>query len=130
MVTEHRRRIMIVEDDDALVELMKMRLEDEGFDIHIESRGHPALAYATEHQLDLVILDLRLPDLGGYEVAKRLRQLYHPWVLPLLILTAMDKPMDQLRGFAFGADAYLTKPYDPEELVRTISLLLGEALRS
>jgi DNA-binding response OmpR family regulator len=53
------------------------------------------------------------------------RQFFHPWTLPVLILTGMDKPVDQLRGFAFGADAYLTKPCEPEELIRTVSLLLG-----
>lgn len=125
----HRKRILIVEDDEALAELLKLRLEEEDFEVHVEPRGLPALNYASEHQLDLVILDLRLPDISGYDVAKRLRQLYHPWVLPVLMLTGMDKPVDQLRGFAFGADAYLTKPFNPDELMKTIALLLGEALK-
>lgn len=129
-MTMQHKRILVVEDDAALAELMKMRLEEEGFEVHTESRGAAALTFASAHQLDLVILDLRLPDISGYDVAKRLRQLYHPWVLPVLMLTGMDKPVDQLRGFAFGADAYLTKPYNPDELLKTIALLLGEALKS
>lgn len=130
MAAINRKRILIVEDDQPLAELLALQLEEEGFEAHWEPRGATALNYASDHQLDLVILDLRLPDMSGYEVAKQLRQLYHPWVLPLLMLTGMDKPVDQLRGFAYGADAYLTKPYDPDELMRTISLLLGEVLRS
>ncbi len=122
-----RKRVLIVEDDEPLAHLLQLKLESEGFDVWTETRGTTALSYAAEHPLDLVILDLKLPDINGYEVAKELRKLYHPWVLPLLMLTGMDKPADQLRGFAHGADAYLTKPYEPDELSRTIALLLGEA---
>jgi DNA-binding response OmpR family regulator len=125
-----RKRILVVEDDEPLAELMKLKLESEGFDVATETRGAGALSYAAEHPLDLVILDLKLPDINGYEVAKELRKLYHPWVLPLIMLTGMDKPADQLRGFANGADAYLTKPYEPDELMRTIALLLGEGARA
>jgi len=95
-----------------------------------QTRGAAALSFAADHPLDLVILDLKLPDINGYEVAKELRKLYHPWVLPLIMLTGMDRPADQLRGFANGADAYLTKPYEPDELMRTIALLLGEGARA
>jgi len=125
-----RKRILIVEDDEPLAELMKMKLESEGFDVAAQNKGSAALSFAADHPLDLVILDLKLPDINGYEVAKELRKLYHPWVLPLIMLTGMDKPADQLRGFANGADAYLTKPYEPDELMRTIALLLGEGARA
>lgn len=126
-----QKRILIVEDDEPLAHLMKMKLEsDGGFEVHVETRGHSALSYAAGHPLDLVILDLRLPDVSGYDVAKQLRKLYHPWVLPVLMLTGLDKPIDQLRGFAFGADAYLTKPYEPDELMRTIQLLCGESAKT
>ena len=130
MANAHKKRILIVEDDEPLAHLLKMKLESEGFEIWCETHGTAALSYAAEHPLDLVILDLKLPDVNGYEVAKELRRLYHPWVLPLLMLTGMDKPVDQLRGFAHGADAYLTKPYEPEELMKTIALLLGETAKT
>ena len=126
MTPMHRKCILIVEDDEDLADLLKMRLEEEGFAAHAVTQGSAGLSYASEHQLDLVILDLRLPDISGLEVAKALRRIYHPWVLPLLMLTGLDKPVDQLRGFSHGADAYLTKPYDPEELLKTINLLVGE----
>ena len=121
-----RKRILIVEDDLALAHLLKLKLESEGFEVWLKNQGGPALSYAAEHPLDLVILDLKLPDVNGYEVAKELRKIYHPWVLPILMLTGMDKPVDQLRGFAHGADAYLTKPYEPDELMKTIALLIGQ----
>lgn len=122
------KQILIVEDDEPLAHLIKLKLESDGeFAAHVETRGTAAMNYASEHPLDLVILDLKLPDVSGYEVAKHLRKLYHPWVLPVLMLTGLDTSLDQLRGFAFGADAYLTKPYEPSELMRTIRLLLGEA---
>ncbi|MBI3319108.1 MAG: response regulator [Candidatus Omnitrophica bacterium] len=128
---ESQKRILIVEDDEPLAHLMKMKLEsDGGFAVHVETRGNSALSYAAGHPLDLVILDLKLPDVSGYDVAKHLRKLYHPWVLPVLMLTGLDKPIDQLRGFAFGADAYLTKPYEPDELMKTIQLLCGEGTRA
>ena len=130
MTPERRKRILIVEDDAPLAELLKMNLTLEGFEIAVASKGADALRYATSNPIDLVILDLRLPDMDGYEVAKELRKLHHPWVLPLMMLTGMDKPVDHLRGFAHGADAYLTKPCDPVELMQTIALLLGEPIRT
>ena len=119
-------QILIVEDDRDMAEVLKTRLRSVGFGVHAENRGREALSYASEHQPDLVILDLKLPDMSGYEVCKTLRKLYDTWSPPILMLTGMSEPIDQLRGFAYGADAYLTKPYEPTELVKTISFLLRE----
>ena len=122
-----QKLILVVEDDPSTSKVLRTRLESEGFLVGIEGYGTTALRYAAEHQPDLVILDLRLPDMHGYEVARQLRQLFHPWALPILMLTAMDQPLAQIRGFAYGADAYLTKPYDATELLKTVALLLGNA---
>lgn len=121
-----RKSILVVEDEEALARFLRWELESAGFDVQTETSGRGALNYAAERRPDLVILDLRLPDIHGYQVCRELRRLYHPWVVPVLMLTAMDKPIDQLRGFAYGADAYMTKPYEPAELFKTISLLMGE----
>ena len=126
METETKARILVVEDDDALAHVTRLLLESKGYSVRTESRGQKALGYAADHPGDLVILDLRLPDMSGYEVCKELRKIQYPWVVPVLILTALHEPVDQLKGFVNGADAYLTKPCEPEELMRTISLLLGE----
>ena len=126
MTSSHRQRIVVIEDDEALSRLLRALLEMNGYEVHAETRGEAALRYLRENPVELVILDLRLPDMDGYEVCKRLRHFFHPWDLPVLMLTGMDRPMDQLRGFAFGADAYLTKPCDPPEILKTVALLLGE----
>ena len=119
-------RILVVEDDQDVAMLVRMRLEAAGFDVQAVASGAAALISAAEHQPDLVILDLRLPDMHGYDVCKALRKICGPWELSILMLTGMDQPVDQLRGFAFGADACLTKPYDAHELLRTVCLLLEQ----
>ena len=121
-----QKRILLVEDEVALARLVKWQLESGGVIVHAETTGKAALTYAGEQPPDLVILDLHLPDMHGYDVCRELRKLSHPWELPIVMLTAMDKPIDQLRGYAYGADAYLTKPFDPNELMKTITLLLGQ----
>lgn len=120
------QRILVIEDDQGMAELLKSRLESAGFQVQTEGRGGAGLSQAQEHRPDLVILDLRLPDMGGYEVCTKLRKLYDRWDVPILMLTGMDKPIDELRGFAHGADAYLTKPYEPTELLKTVAVLLGQ----
>ena len=124
MMAESHQQILVVEDEEAQARLLKLLLESAGYDVQTEGRGSAALSFAAEHRPDLVILDLRLPDMGGYEVCQRLRKLFHPWPVPTVMLTAMDKPIDQLRGFAHGADAYLTKPCESDELLKTIASLL------
>lgn len=126
MAPTREKKILVVEDEADMAALLRERLESVGYEVHAEGSGGAGLAYVAEHQPHLVILDLRLPDLHGYDVCRELRKACHPWVLPILMLTAMDKPIDQLRGFAHGADAYLTKPFDSDELLKTVTLLLGE----
>lgn len=121
-----RKTILVIEDEPDMASLIDLGLEVEGFSVHTELCGKTGLMYAAAHCPGLVMLDVRLPDIHGYQVAQELRKLYHPWVVPILMLTAMTQPVDQLRGFAHGADAYLTKPFDWEELLKTINLLLGE----
>ena len=120
------KRVLIVEDDELCANSLKRLLELEGFDVKAEPRGAVALNSTAEFQPDLVILDLKLPDMHGYQVCQALRRRYHSWVMPIVMFTGLDKPIDQLRGFAHGADAYLTKPCPSSELIKTVKLLLGE----
>ena len=120
-----RGRILVVEDEKTEARLLQLNLESAGFAVHTEGTGGAALRYAAEHPLDLVILDLKLPDISGYEVCRQLRKTRPEGVLTLM-LTGLVQPIDQLRGFAFGADAYLTKPCSITELMKTIFTLLGE----
>jgi len=126
MEESRRQQILLVEDETKISDVLADYLESVGFSVHSETHGAEAIKFAATHQPDLVILDLQLPDIHGYEVCKVLRQQYHSWVLPILMLTGMDAPMDQLRGYAHGADAYVTKPLEPPELLPTIELLLGK----
>ena len=127
MAVTQQNLILVVEDDEATALLLRKRLETAGFDnVQTVASGTIALSWAAEHRPSLVILDVRLPDMNGYQVCRQLRKLYNPWFLPILMLTGMDKPVDQLRGFAFGADAYLTKPYDSHDLLQTVTLLLEQ----
>ena len=119
-----QKQILIVEDDHALAKIERLLLEAAGYLVHTADCGKTALNHAAEQRPDLVILDLRLPDINGYEVCRELRKLYNRWDVPILMLTALDQPADELRGFAHGADAYLMKPFEHSDLLRTISLLL------
>ena len=124
------KTILLVEDDDALAAVLAVKLKSVGYEVHAERCGTTALIYAAERRPDLVVLDLRLPDMDGYEVCRRLRGLYNRWDVPIVMLTGRDRPIDELRGFAHGADAYLSKPCEPLELLNTIIVLTGEtALR-
>lgn len=122
-------RILIVEDDEALARLLQSHLSRAGYDAHVEHEGRPALAYAAEHRTDLVILDLVLPDLSGYEVCLRLRRFYHPWILPVVMLTALNQPKDKLLGFSHGAEAYLMKPVATSELLSAVESMLSRVGR-
>jgi DNA-binding response OmpR family regulator len=127
MEARPRKQILLIEDDTSLVRVLRTLLESFGYDVEAVTCGTAGLACIADTPPDLVILDLRLPDMNGYEVCRRLRQVTNPWILPVLMLTGRDKPVDQLRGYAHGADAYLTKPCEPPELLKTIALLLGES---
>lgn len=123
-------RILVVEDDEKIAHLLTQALEQQGHAVHAVSSGALALNDVARERPNLVILDLKLPDINGYQVCHVLRKLYHPSVVPVLMLTGMDQPIDQLRGFAHGADAYMTKPFVLAELLKTVSTLLGEAAAS
>jgi DNA-binding response OmpR family regulator len=118
--------VLVVEDEVKVAGLLRDHLEAEGYEVHAVGTGQAALAATAQDLPDLVILDLRLPDMSGYDVSKALRAQYNSWVLPILMLTAMDQPIDQLRGFGYGADAYLTKPFELRDVADTVAQLVGE----
>ncbi len=122
----NREKILIVEDDPDVAQALGVRLSSAGYRPQIVEHGEAAVHCAADDPPDLVILDLKLPDMHGYEVCRLLRKHYQPWELPVLMLTGSDDIKSKLNGFATGADAYLTKPYRPAELLKTIRLLLGQ----
>jgi len=124
-----RARILVVEDEEALARLLKSHLERAGYEVRTEGKGKAAIGFAAEHWPDLVVLDLMLPDMSGYDVCVELRRLYRPWILPVIMLTALDQPKHKLLGFSHGADVYLTKPVATSELVGTVAEMLSRAER-
>jgi DNA-binding response OmpR family regulator len=122
----NREKILIVEDDPAVSTALQIRLNSAGYQARVASEGKTAIKEAALDPPDLVILDVKLPDMDGYEVCRTLRKQYQPWELPVVVLTGMDDVKTKLDGFATGADAFLTKPCRPGELLKTVRLLLGQ----
>ena len=123
---EGKPRILVVEDEVGIGRLISAYLESVWYEVHHETRGEAALLYAAAHRPELVILDLCLPDIHGYQVCHVLPRLYSMWARPIMILSSLDANIDQLRGYASGADAYLTKPFEPPQLLPTVTRLLGQ----
>ncbi|AYB44193.1 response regulator transcription factor [Paenibacillus lautus] len=116
------KTIMIVEDEHILREIIKDYLLEEGYEVLEADDGRKALALFQEHELDLIILDIMLPELDGWSVCKRIRKLSN---VPIIMLTARSDEDDTLMGFELGADDYVTKPYSPPILLARAKRLLG-----
>ena len=110
-------RLLIVEDEPTLLDTLKYNLERQGYDVVTASDGVQALSIAKEEKPDLVILDVMLPGLDGFEVCRILRQ---EMSLPILMLTAKDEEVDKIVGLEVGADDYLTKPFSMRELLARV----------
>jgi len=117
-------RILVVEDEEHLAEGVRFNLEAEGHDVTIEANGRNAVDLLTqgEVEFELLLLDLMLPGLSGFEVARRVRAAGN--LLPILILTAKDDAQDLVRGLEEGADDYLTKPFRLDELLARVRGML------
>jgi DNA-binding response OmpR family regulator len=115
-------RILVIEDDEALGASLTWGLRAEGYTVQLVANGTDGLWEATEHDFDLIILDVMLPGLDGYQVCARLREAGR-WT-PVLMLTAMDADLDQAEGLDLGADDYLTKPFAYPVLLARLRALL------
>lgn len=117
--------ILIVEDERAVARGLEYALQDEGFDVLIAETGQDALGLARTQDPDLILLDIRLPDISGFDVCRQLRQ--EGKRQPILMLTALDEPVDKVLGLELGADDYVVKPYNLRELIARIRALLRRA---
>lgn len=117
-------RILIVEDDKKTASLVSLYLEREGFQTVLASDGLQALELARRHKPVLIILDLMLPRLDGWEVCRQLRQTS---TVPILMLTARGEEVDRVSGLTLGADDYVAKPFSPRELVARVKAILRRA---
>lgn len=118
-------RVLVVDDSDAVRSLIRVNLELEGFEVVTVCDGQQALDEVAAVNPDLITLDVVMPNLDGLSTATALRERADTRHIPLLMVTARAQESDVTRGKAVGADAYLTKPFDPAELVATVRGLLG-----
>ncbi len=110
-------RILIIEDEEAIADLEKDYLELSDFEVEIEHTGNKGLQKALEKEFDLVILDLMLPEMDGFEVCRKIREEKN---IPILMVSAKKDDIDKIRGLGLGADDYMTKPFSPSELVARV----------
>ena len=113
--------LLFIEDDDAIRLALSLALEDEGYSVRQAANGTDGLAAFEEESTDLVLLDLRLPDMSGFEVCRALRL---KSIVPIIIITAQTDTVDMVAGLEAGADDYVTKPVIPKELAARIRALL------
>lgn len=118
------KTVLIIEDDPDIVRLLSHYLEKAGFRVRAESSGPAGLRAAREVLPAVVILDVMLPGVDGYEVCRRLRAESATAALPILILTARGEEGDKVRGLEIGADDYVTKPFSPKEVVARLNALV------
>jgi DNA-binding response OmpR family regulator len=123
-VTAQAQTVLVVEDESSIASFVALYLKNAGYAVRTVATGRDALAEAESQRPDLIILDLMLPDVDGIEVCRRIRQRSD---VPILMLTARDEDVDKIIGLEVGADDYLTKPFNPRELVARIKSVLRRA---
>lgn len=116
------KRILIVEDEIAIAELEKDYLELSGFEVEVENTGDVGANRALNEDFDLIILDLMLPNVDGFEICKRIREEKN---IPVIMVSAKKDDIDKIRGLGMGADDYITKPFSPSELVARVKAHLA-----
>ena len=117
------KRIMVVDDDENICRLLKMYLANEGFQIFVAYDGAKALEYVEKEKIDLIILDVMMPVMDGWDVCRAVRKVS---AVPIIMLTARDMLEDKLTGFEAGADDYMVKPFETKELVARVKARLRE----
>ncbi|GAA0569975.1 response regulator transcription factor [Halomonas salifodinae] len=120
-------KVLVVDDEPNIVLSLEFLMQQAGFEVTTAEDGEGALARVAEDLPDLVLLDISLPDLSGFEVLERLRQMPRGAKLPIIMLTAHGREVEREKGLALGADDYITKPFSTQALVEKVKALLDEA---
>ena len=115
-------KILIVEDEESIADLERDYLELSGFEVEIENSGDVGLQRAVNEDFDLIILDLMLPEVDGFEICKKIREEKNT---PVIMVSAKKDDIDKIRGLGLGADDYMTKPFSPSELVARVKVHLA-----
>jgi DNA-binding response OmpR family regulator len=119
--------VLVVDDEPSIIQLAKLYLERDGFQVRSVSDGLAALKAVDDQAPALIVLDVMLPELDGFEVCRRLRSSHK--LLPVMMLTARDDDIDKILGLELGADDYMTKPFNPRELVARVKAILRRSER-
>ena len=117
------KRILIIEDEKDIRELLQLYLKREGYDVHIAKDGETGLRKASQERFDLVLLDLMLPQLDGLEICRNLRSRPPTADLPIIMITAKAEEADRIVGLEMGADDYITKPFSPREVMARVKAI-------
>lgn len=115
-------KILIIEDEEAIADLEKDYLELSGFDVEIATRGDVGLEKALKEEYDLIILDLMLPEVDGFDICRQVREEKN---IPIIMVSAKKDDIDKIRGLGLGADDYMTKPFSPSEMVARVKAHLA-----
>lgn len=123
-----QRKILIIEDESFLVDLYKVKFEQEGFEVEVAFDGLKGLEAAKERQPDLILLDIVMPGLDGYEILRELKEKEQTKNIPILVFTNLGQKTEIAKGLSMGADAYMVKAnFTPAQVVKEIRKLLGES---
>ena len=118
------KQLLVVDDDPGLLLAVSETLRAEGYDVQTARRGAEAMVRVAEALPDLIISDIRMPGMDGYALVRNLRASPRSRLVPIIFLTAKDETADRITGFRTGVDAYVTKPFEPEELVAIVKSIL------
>jgi two-component system alkaline phosphatase synthesis response regulator PhoP len=121
-----RKRVLVVDDEVYILQILEFSLEMEGFEVATAQNGEEAIAQALENPPDLVVLDIMMPRMDGYEACRRLKTDPRTQNTPVILLSAKGRSIDQEIGFEAGAEEYITKPFSPRKLVERIKALLTD----
>jgi len=117
-------RVLLVEDEQDVAELIRYNLTKEGYDVVLTANGNEALRFAREHHPDVLLLDIMVPQLNGWEVCRRLKKDPDLSQIPVIMVSGRVEEGDKVLGFEVGADDYVTKPFSPRELIARIRAVL------
>jgi DNA-binding NarL/FixJ family response regulator len=124
------KRLLVVDDEPNLLRAVAAVLRGEGFDVATARNAREALLIIAESRPDLIVSDVRMPGMDGYAFARQLRRSPHSALIPIIFLTARDETEDRIEGFRAGVDVYLTKPFEPAELIAVIRNILQRVERT
>jgi DNA-binding NarL/FixJ family response regulator len=124
------KRILVVDDEAKLLRAVAVDLRGEGYDVATARSGAEALALVAQSLPDLIVSDIRMPGMDGYQLARRLRENQRTAIIPIIFLTAKDTSAERIEGFRAGVDAYITKPFEPDELLVVIAGILRRIERT